>query len=62
MQVDIDTLDTDAPIFAPQAFRLSDWEADLIAKARHFGRRICGRVYGDRNRDSHYNLVLQGEK
>src|SRR5215471_18391615 len=40
MQVDLDTLDTDAPIFAPPAFRLSDSQADLIAKARGFGRRV----------------------
>ena len=40
MQVDLDTLDTDAPLFAPQAFRLSDSQADLIAKARGFGRRV----------------------
>jgi alkylation response protein AidB-like acyl-CoA dehydrogenase len=28
----------DAPIFAPDAFRLSDFQAELIAKARRFGK------------------------
>jgi alkylation response protein AidB-like acyl-CoA dehydrogenase len=32
--------DTDAPIFAPDAFRLSDLQAELIDKARRFGRRV----------------------
>jgi alkylation response protein AidB-like acyl-CoA dehydrogenase len=40
MQADLDTLDTDAALFAPQAFRLSDSQTDLIAKARSFGRRV----------------------
>src|SRR6267154_126143 len=30
----------DAPIFAPDAFRLGDEEATLIAKARSFGKRV----------------------
>jgi alkylation response protein AidB-like acyl-CoA dehydrogenase len=32
--------DTDAPIFAPDAFRLSDFQADLIERARRFGQRV----------------------
>jgi alkylation response protein AidB-like acyl-CoA dehydrogenase len=32
--------DGDAPIFAPDAFRLTPAQADLIAKARRFGRRV----------------------
>jgi alkylation response protein AidB-like acyl-CoA dehydrogenase len=32
--------DVDAPIFAPDAFRLSDRQAELIDKARRFGRRV----------------------
>ena len=31
---------TDAPIFAPDAFRLGDDEAALIDKARRFGARV----------------------
>src|SRR5690349_13576279 len=32
--------DRDAPIFSPDAFRLSPSQADLIDKARRFGRRV----------------------
>src|SRR5205809_3360953 len=35
-----DTHKDDAPIFAPDAFRLGDEEAALIAKARSFGMRV----------------------
>ncbi|MGA2129755.1 MAG: acyl-CoA dehydrogenase family protein, partial [Xanthobacteraceae bacterium] len=40
MGADIDGHDADAPIFAPRAFRLSEPDADLIARARAFGRRV----------------------
>jgi hypothetical protein len=30
----------DAPIFTPDAFRLQPFQADLIDKARGFGRRV----------------------
>jgi alkylation response protein AidB-like acyl-CoA dehydrogenase len=36
----LDTHDHDKPIFAPDAFRLSDAQAELIGKARQFGRRV----------------------
>src|SRR3979411_1675166 len=36
----IDAHKEDAPIFAPDAFRLGDEEAALIAKARSFGKRV----------------------
>lgn len=36
----LDTHDSDAPIFAPEAFRLTEAQAELIAKARRFGRRV----------------------
>src|SRR5262245_57366765 len=36
----IDTHDRDAPIFAPDAFRLNDEDAALIEKARAFGARV----------------------
>lgn len=39
MNVHLDSHDQDAPIFAPDAFRLTDFQADLIAKARHFGKK-----------------------
>lgn len=37
---DVDAHDVEAPIFAPDAFRLSDVQAELIDKARRFGRRV----------------------
>jgi alkylation response protein AidB-like acyl-CoA dehydrogenase len=36
----LDAHDSDAPIFAPDAFRLTEAQAELIAKARRFGRRV----------------------
>src|SRR5215468_8309883 len=36
----LDSHDRDAPIFAPDAFRLTDAQAELIARARRFGRRV----------------------
>src|SRR4026209_2112428 len=36
----IDIHKTDAPIFAPDAFRLGDEEAAVIDKARRFGARV----------------------
>ncbi len=36
----LDTHDRDAPIFAPDAFRLTPFQAGLIDKARAFGRRV----------------------
>ena len=38
MNKPLDDHDQDAPIFAPDAFRLSDFQAELIAKARRFGK------------------------
>ena len=37
---DVDAHDVEAPIFAPGSFRLGDFQAELIDKARRFGRRI----------------------
>jgi hypothetical protein len=36
---DLDDVDTDAPLFAPDAFRLTDFQAELIAKCRRFGKQ-----------------------
>jgi alkylation response protein AidB-like acyl-CoA dehydrogenase len=36
----LDSHDRDAPIFAPDAFRLTDTQAELIDRARRFGRRV----------------------
>src|SRR5215469_7198816 len=56
MQADIHTLDPDAPIFAPQAFRLSDREADLIAKSRRFGRHILAPRAANHDRDATFPI------
>ena len=40
MTAQLDRHDGDAPIFASEAFRLSDAKAELIARARAFGRRV----------------------
>src|SRR5215469_9095194 len=56
MQADIDTLDPDAPIFAPQAFRLSDREADLIAKSRRFGRHTLAPRAANHDRDATFPI------
>src|ERR1700682_241105 len=36
----LDAHDRDAPIFARDAFRLTEFQAELIDKARRFGRRV----------------------
>jgi alkylation response protein AidB-like acyl-CoA dehydrogenase len=36
----LDSHDRDAPIFAPDAFRLTDAQAEVIDRARRFGRRV----------------------
>jgi alkylation response protein AidB-like acyl-CoA dehydrogenase len=40
MTVPLDAIKTDAPIFAPDAFRLTETQAALIAKCRDFGKRV----------------------
>ena len=56
MCADIDARDTDAPIFSPQAFRLSDWQADLIAKARRFGQRVLAPRAAKQDRDATFPI------
>ncbi len=38
--MNVDKVDNDAPIFAPESFRLGDDQAALIDKARRFGKRV----------------------
>src|SRR5436309_5800298 len=47
---------TDAPIFAPDAFRLGDDEAALIDKARHFGARVLGPRAAQHDRDATFPI------
>ena len=52
----IDTHDRDAPIFAPDAFRLSDEEAALIDKARRFGARVLAPRAAQHDRDATFPI------
>ena len=42
----------DAPMFAPEAFRLTEAEAELIAKARRFGQRALAPRAAQHDRDA----------
>jgi len=53
---DLDGHDADAAIFAPQAFRLSDPDADLIARARRFGRRVLAPRAAAHDRDATFPI------
>jgi alkylation response protein AidB-like acyl-CoA dehydrogenase len=46
----------DAPIFAPDAFRLSDFQADLIDKARRFGREVLAPRAARYDRDASFPI------
>src|SRR3954469_13409968 len=52
----IDTHDRDAPIFAPNAFRLADDEAALIDKARRFGARVLAPRAAQHDRDATFPI------
>jgi alkylation response protein AidB-like acyl-CoA dehydrogenase len=53
---DLDGQDADVPIFAADAFRLSDFAADLIGKARRFGRRVLAPRAARHDRDATFPL------
>ena len=52
----IDTHDRDAPIFAPDAFRLGDEEAALLAKVRRFGARVLAPRAAGHDRDATFPI------
>ena len=52
----LDTHDRDAPIFAPDAFRLDDEEAALIGKARRFGARVLAPRAAQHDRDATFPI------
>src|SRR5436853_5193617 len=52
----IDGHDRDAPIFAPDAFRLGDEEAALIDKARRFGARVLAPRAAQHDRDATFPI------
>jgi alkylation response protein AidB-like acyl-CoA dehydrogenase len=53
---DLDTHDTDAAMFAPDAFRLTDAAAELIGKARRFGRRVLAPRAAQHDRDATFPI------
>ena len=53
---DLAAHDADAPIFAPDAFRLSDFQADLIGKARRFGRQVLAPRAARYDRDASFPI------
>jgi alkylation response protein AidB-like acyl-CoA dehydrogenase len=53
---DLDAHDADAAMFAPDAFRLSDFAADLIGKARRFGRRVLAPRAAQHDRDATFPI------
>src|SRR5829696_2406668 len=52
----LDAADRDAPIFAPNAFRLGDEEAALIDKAHRFGARVLARRAAQHDRDGTFPI------
>src|SRR6266576_934581 len=52
----LDTADRDAPIFAPDAFRLGNEEAALIDKARRFGARVLAPRAAQHDRDATFPI------
>jgi alkylation response protein AidB-like acyl-CoA dehydrogenase len=53
---DLEAHDTDAPIFAPDAFRLTEAQADLIGKARRFGRQVLAPRAARYDRDATFPI------
>jgi len=52
----IDAHDVDAPMFAADAFRLSDLQADLIGRARRFGKRVLAPRAAQHDRDATFPI------
>lgn len=52
-----DTLVPDAPIFEPEAFRLTPRQADLIARARRFGQQVLAPRAAEWDRAATFPLV-----
>src|SRR5207253_944447 len=53
---DVDARDADAAMFPADAFRLSDSAADLIGRARRFGRRVLGPRAAQHDRDATFPI------
>src|SRR3954464_14900279 len=52
----LDAHDRDAPIFAPNAFRIGDEESALIEKARRFGARVLAPRAAQHDRDATFPI------
>jgi len=52
----VDAHDLDAPIFAPDAFRLRDNDAALIARAQEFGARVLAPRAAQHDRDATFPI------
>src|SRR3954447_25184181 len=52
----LDAHDRDAPIFAPNAFRIGDEEAALIEKARRFGARVLAPRAAQHDREATFPI------
>src|ERR1041384_7851241 len=52
----LDAHDRNAPIFAPDAFRLADDEAALIDRARRFGARVLSVRAAQHDRDATFPI------
>src|SRR5262245_9156825 len=53
---DLDTIDLDAPIFDPAAFRLPEQDAALIDTARRFGRRTLAPRAAEHDRQASFPI------
>jgi alkylation response protein AidB-like acyl-CoA dehydrogenase len=56
MHGDLDAHDTDAAIFAPEAFGIVDAEAELIGEARRFGARVLAPRAAQHDRDATFPI------
>jgi alkylation response protein AidB-like acyl-CoA dehydrogenase len=54
--LDIDKANTDAPLFAPDAFGLTDFQAELIAKSRRFGKQYLAPRAAQHDRDATFPI------
>jgi len=53
---DLEAHDVDAPMFAPDAFRLTPAQAELIGKVRRFGRRVLAPRAAEHDRDATFPI------
>ena len=54
--IDLDKVDTDAPLFAPDAFGLNDFQSELIAKSRRFGKQYLAPRAAQHDRDATFPI------